>query len=163
MAPLGQGEVWVLPGHRIQNAPSSTAPTLFEFEAIANVTMLEKRGDWYRVYRRGLEGWVYLEGYRESPDPPYGRAVEPPGPLPPRAPEPEGGTFSGPVLLQMHCATQGASIAWTLEEGDAARWRLYVDPIRLEAGTTRVRAKAVRIGYDESPEVCAAFTVTGAP
>lgn len=87
--PLGQGEVWVLPGNRIRSEPSPTAPTVVEFEAIANVTWLEKKGDWYRVWHRGAQGWVYLEGYVESDEPPYGRAVEPPGPLPPRAPEPE--------------------------------------------------------------------------
>ena len=32
-----------------------------------------------------------------------------------RQPSPDGGTLSGPALLQLHCATQGASIAYRLE------------------------------------------------
>lgn len=87
--PVGKGEVWVLRGNRIRREPSATAPAVYEFDAISNVTWLEKKGDWYRVWHRGVEGWVYLEGYVEGDEPPYGRAVEPPGPLPPRAPEPE--------------------------------------------------------------------------
>ena len=32
-------------------------------------------------------------------------------------PAPEGGTFAGPMLVQLHCATQGASIAYTHDKG----------------------------------------------
>jgi arylsulfatase A-like enzyme len=74
---------------------------------------------------------------------------------------PEGGTFAGPALLQLQCATQGASIAYTLEQGDAVHWRLYTEPLRLPPGTTTLRAKAIRYGYTESEERVATFTVTG--
>ena len=73
---------------------------------------------------------------------------------------PEGGEFTAPCLLQMHCATQGASIGYTLEEGEDAHWELYHGPLRLEAGTYRIRAKAIRIGYQESEERAATFRVT---
>jgi hypothetical protein len=73
--------------------------------------------------------------------------------------EPEGGSYAGPVLLQLHCATQGASIAYTFEEGDDPRWLLYSDPLRLPEGTTRIRARAIRIGYLESEEEAATFEV----
>jgi hypothetical protein len=56
------------------------------------------------------------------------------------------------VLLQLHCATQGASIAYTFEEGDRVRWQLYTQPLRLPAGKMSLRARAVRIGYKESVE-----------
>ncbi|MFP4356720.1 MAG: sulfatase [Phycisphaerae bacterium] len=60
--------------------------------------------------------------------------------------------LAGPALLQLHCATQGASIAWTTETGDDPHWQLYTRAIRLQGGQTRLRAKAIRIGYAESPE-----------
>ena len=72
---------------------------------------------------------------------------------------PESGLFKAPVLLQMHCATQGASIACTFDEGDDARWLLYSEPLRLPAGETTVRARAIRIGYEESRESRAVFNV----
>jgi hypothetical protein len=62
-------------------------------------------------------------------------------------------------MLQLHCATQGASMAYTLEAGDDPRWLLYTGPLRLPEGETSVRAKAIRIGYKESPERRATFTV----
>lgn len=63
-----------------------------------------------------------------------------------------GGRWEAPLLLQLHCATHGASIAWTTDSGDDARWRLYTEPLRVPKGKTTVRAKAVRIGYQESAE-----------
>lgn len=72
---------------------------------------------------------------------------------------PEGGTFSAPVLLQMHVGSQGASIGYTKEEGEDAQWQLYSEPLRLPPGEHRIRAKAIRIGYQESPERVATFVV----
>ena len=62
------------------------------------------------------------------------------------------GEWAAPLVLQLHCSTQGASIAYTTEQGDDARWQLYTDPLRLPKGETSVRAKAIRIGYSESEE-----------
>ena len=62
------------------------------------------------------------------------------------------GSFEAPAILQFHCATPGASMVYALEEGDEATWRLYTEPLRLNAGATHVRAKAIRIGYRESEE-----------
>lgn len=72
---------------------------------------------------------------------------------------PEGGEFKGPVILQMQSSTQGASIAYTLAEGDDPRWLLYHEPVRLASGRTRVRAQAIRIGYKPSEMVAAEFIV----
>jgi N-sulfoglucosamine sulfohydrolase len=72
---------------------------------------------------------------------------------------PEGGIFKSPVLVQLHCATQGASIAYTFEEGDNPHWLLYTAPLRLSEGETTLRARAIRIGYKESKESMAAFVV----
>jgi hypothetical protein len=82
------------------------------------------------------------------------------GQSPGREAAPQGGTYKGPVLLQLHCATQGASIAYTLDEGDDVRWLLYTSPLHLATGSTNVRAKAIRIGYKESEEVRASFVVS---
>lgn len=65
---------------------------------------------------------------------------------------PDSGTYTDPMLLQMHVGTQGASIGYTMAEGDDAHWKLYAGPLRLEPGEYRIRAKAIRIGYRESPE-----------
>jgi len=72
----------------------------------------------------------------------------------------DGGAFKAPLLVQLHSATQGASIAYTLVPGDEPGWQLYTEPIRLEPGETTLRAKAIRIGYRESRETQATFSVT---
>lgn len=71
----------------------------------------------------------------------------------------EGGTFPAPLLVQIHCATQGASLAYTAEPGEDTHWRLYTEPLRLPVGTTVLRARAARIGYKESEERSATFVV----
>lgn len=74
---------------------------------------------------------------------------------------PVTGEYTGPMLVQLTCGTQGASIAYTTEAGDAARWQLYAGPIRIEKGkTVTIRARACRIGYQESEEAAATFTAT---
>ena len=74
-------------------------------------------------------------------------------------PAPEGGSFRAPVSIQLHSATQGASIAYTFESGDTPEWLLYTRPLRIEPGKTVLRARAIRIGYLESEETRATFTV----
>jgi len=78
---------------------------------------------------------------------------------PGRETAPEGGAFRAPVLIQLHCATQGASIAYTFEEGDNPHWLLYKNPVRLSEGKTTLRARAIRVGYRESKESAATFAV----
>ncbi len=74
-------------------------------------------------------------------------------------PTSEGGAFAAPLLMQLYCATQGASIAYTLESGDKPRWLLYNEPLRMPLGKSTLRARAIRIGYRESEESAARFTV----
>lgn len=69
-----------------------------------------------------------------------------------RKPVQNATTLTGPVLLQLHSATQGASIAYTFEQGADPRWLLYSAPFPLPKGESTVRAKAIRIGYEESNE-----------
>jgi N-sulfoglucosamine sulfohydrolase len=76
---------------------------------------------------------------------------------------PDGGDFNGPIILQMQSGTQGASIAYTFEEGDQPHWQLYHEPVFLPQGTSKVRARAGRIGYKPSEEVAATFTLSDKP
>ncbi|MDE0017341.1 MAG: chitobiase/beta-hexosaminidase C-terminal domain-containing protein, partial [Candidatus Poribacteria bacterium] len=72
----------------------------------------------------------------------------------------EDGEWDAPLLLQLYCSTQGASIAYTTEQGEDVRWQLYTEPLRLPKGETVIRAKAIRIGYKESDEKSLKFTVS---
>lgn len=69
------------------------------------------------------------------------------------------GTFGETTAIMLYATTQGASIAYTLEEGPDPRWKLYTGPVVLPPGNTTIRAKAVRIGYQDSEEATASYTV----
>ncbi len=69
-----------------------------------------------------------------------------------------GGEYRAPLLLQLSCATQGASIGYRLN--DERNWRLYSGPLHLPLGQTTVCAKAIRVGYRESEEATATFVVS---
>jgi arylsulfatase A-like enzyme len=62
------------------------------------------------------------------------------------------------ATVALRSATEGASIGYTLEPGDDARWLLYTGPIRLDGAGT-LRARAVRYGFAESAEVQATLDV----
>jgi N-sulfoglucosamine sulfohydrolase len=69
------------------------------------------------------------------------------------------GSFKHPVLVQIYCSTQGASVAYTFDKSPNPQWLLYVEPLRLPLGKTVLRSKAARIGYKESPETKVTFDV----
>lgn len=77
---------------------------------------------------------------------------------PPPAITPSGGTFGGPVEVTIASDVAGASIAYTLDDGDDARWLLYASPITLRDSAT-LRAIAVRYGWAESAPVGASFAI----
>ncbi|MEM9160305.1 MAG: sulfatase-like hydrolase/transferase, partial [Verrucomicrobiota bacterium] len=56
-----------------------------------------------------------------------------------------GGPFKGPTQIQIHCATQGASLAYTTDPGKDPAWQLYTQPVELPPGQTTLRSKAIRI------------------
>ncbi len=70
-----------------------------------------------------------------------------------------GDVFTPPMVVQLHCATQGASIAYTLRTDENPYWQLYTVPIRLGVGQHVLKARAIRIGYKESQEIQQKFTV----
>jgi N-sulfoglucosamine sulfohydrolase len=70
----------------------------------------------------------------------------------------KGGTFNAPVTVKVSCPTPGASIVYTTEEGERARWKLYGDGVRLTS-SARLRVKACRYGYKDSEEVTASYEI----
>jgi hypothetical protein len=77
--------------------------------------------------------------------------------LPPKF-TPDGGSGRGTLIVRLASPTDGASIAWTTDSAGGRPWKLYSGPIRLKADAT-IRARAIRIGYRESEEVSASFSV----
>jgi N-sulfoglucosamine sulfohydrolase len=71
----------------------------------------------------------------------------------------QGGTFSFPMTLSFYCPTHGNSIVYTYEKGTAPHWKLYSGSLHLPIGTTNVRIKAVRYGYNNSEEVQGVFDI----
>lgn len=69
------------------------------------------------------------------------------------------GEYNEPTAVLLHCATQGASIAYTTNEGQNPSWKLYTKPFILSEGSTIIRAKAVRIGYKDSEETTGSFVI----
>lgn len=68
LPPVGEGFVWVLPGTAMHREPSPASPKILQFDAIANVVRLERRGDWFRIWRHGpADGMLTL--YYRSPSP----------------------------------------------------------------------------------------------
>ncbi|MCS7181069.1 MAG: hypothetical protein NZ891_06950, partial [bacterium] len=67
--------------------------------------------------------------------------------------------LESPVLIQLYCPTQGASIGYTFEEKENPRWLLYTKPFFLPKGEIFLKAKAIRIGYKESKEIKVKFIV----
>ena len=57
------------------------------------------------------------------------------------------------LSLQLHCSTQGASIAYTTEQGRRCPLAVVYRPTAsIKKAKQAVRAKAIRIGYSESEE-----------
>jgi arylsulfatase A-like enzyme len=67
------------------------------------------------------------------------------------------GEYTEMTAILLHSATQGASIAYTMDAGPKPSWKLYTKPIILSQGSVDIRAKAVRIGYKDSEETTASF------
>ncbi len=55
----------------------------------------------------------------------------------------------GPVLLQLHCLTEGATVAYRFHP--EAPWTIYREALRLEAGDRSIELCAERYGFKTSP------------
>ena len=62
--------------------------------------------------------------------------------------------------LQLFSPTQGCSICFMLEDGEESSWQVHTGPIRLPAGSHRLRTVVSRIGYHDSQEKTFEITVT---
>jgi len=60
------------------------------------------------------------------------------------------------ATARLTCPTEGASIGWTTETSAQPIWQIYTSEVKVPPGKT-LRAKAIRIGYEESQETTAAF------
>jgi hypothetical protein len=67
-----------------------------------------------------------------------------------------GGEGSASVVVRMTCETPGASLAYTTEAGDRARWKLYSQEMTVKRPVTW-RIKACRLGFIDSSEVVQQF------
>ena len=135
---------------RMQDALDRWMQDINDLGPVSEVDMVEQ----------GWPGGVQPETAAPAIFPRAGMATifEPDGSVNPAA---NGGTFDEPVVLTMYSPTQGASIAYTTEEGDNPHWKLFSGPITVRA-TTTIRAKAIRYGYKESRETVATFTMAPA-
>ncbi|MCU0363269.1 MAG: sulfatase [Bacteroidales bacterium] len=70
-----------------------------------------------------------------------------------------GGTYTSPMTLGFYCPTHGSSLVYTFEEKANPRWLLYSGPLHLKPGSYRIRVKAVRYGYGDSPELKGTFEI----
>jgi N-sulfoglucosamine sulfohydrolase len=70
-----------------------------------------------------------------------------------------GGEYSWPMTLSFYCPTHGASMVYTFENSNKPAWKLYSGALHLAKGTHTIRVKAVRYGYQESPELKGIFEV----
>jgi hypothetical protein len=79
-------QIWLVPGMALRGEPDRAAPALAVVEVIANLPVLERRGEWARVAYRRQEGWVLAP--QKAAEPPLGSAPEPVRPVPALPPDP---------------------------------------------------------------------------
>jgi N-sulfoglucosamine sulfohydrolase len=117
---------------------------------------MERSGDWGRVPEAEMIRRMWPDGVQPQ--------TATPVILPRRHTErqvapTDAYTLDAPAEVIIYVPTQGASIAYTTEPGEDARWKLYTGPIRVDA-TTTIRARAIRYGYQESDETSTTVQVT---
>ncbi len=81
--------VWISSSTPLYATPRLDSEILATLEPVTRLVQRERRQDWYGVAWGDETAWVYLPDYSETADPPLGMGVEPPGPVPDLAPEPE--------------------------------------------------------------------------
>ena len=74
---------------------------------------------------------------------------------------PEAGTYSEAVSVSISCATDGATIYYSLNS-ESGPWTIYTSAITVAESAT-LCAYAVKEGYNDSPIICADYTISEAP
>lgn len=79
--------VWIPAGRVSRAQPSDSADVVALFGGIARRPLVDRRGEWAKVWNRGRESWVHLPGYDfDGSGPPWGMEAEPPRPVEPEPP-----------------------------------------------------------------------------
>ena len=105
--------------------------------------------------RAALDEWIATTGdLGEIPETELAQRFRPDGVYQtakrPQA-DPPGGMFHYPPTVELTCPTDGATIEYTTEQGDAPRWKLYTGPFRMLDWELRFRCG--RLGYFDSETV----------
>ena len=77
---------WVSPESSLYAAPGEGAEVVKRFEVYANLSVLERQGEWARVEHEGASGWIRIASGQE---PIFGSDPAPNVPRPGRGPDPE--------------------------------------------------------------------------
>ncbi len=127
--------------------------TLNDPHEINNLSGLPEYRDTLERLRKVHEDWMEEVGDKGFiPEPELVESMWP-GMVQPVTAEPRISALGsqGKLTITLRCATEGASIAYTTDEDDEAHWNLYTAPFTIADNST-LRARAIRIGYKESPE-----------
>ena len=105
--------------------------------------------------RAALDEWIVTTGdLGEVPEPELVQRFRPDGVYQtaalPKA-DPPGGMSHYPPTVELICPTDGATIEYTTEPGETARWKLYTGPFRMLDWELRFRCG--RLGYFDSETV----------
>ena len=159
---LGPQRLFFLP----EKPPEELYDITVDPHEINNLAARPEHGEVLTRMRRVLADWMAeTNDLGLIPEEELNERVRPGGQWSTTAPPrivPQGGDFSPRIEVTLQCETEGASIAYTTETGDKAHWHLYSRPIIIE-NSAALRAKAIRLGYHESPEVRARYEITASP
>lgn len=109
-----QREVWVQAGASLHAEPDQQSEVLVTTTSISNLSIIEQRGDWYRVWlphsgARPLRVWIWLEDY-QPPTQEILRRADPVLPLPATPPDPERVSAARRLMLdggvEVRCGRQ---------------------------------------------------------
>jgi uncharacterized sulfatase len=145
-------------------APTKPKEELYDLDAdpheIKNLANLPEYSDRLQCMRRVLEKWMKdTNDLGLIPEAELIEQARPGGKWSTTANpviSPPGGTFTKQATVKITCPTEGASIAYTTEDGQHPHWQLYSDPLVLKENAT-LRSKACRLGYEDSSEITAIF------
>ena len=140
-------------------AATKPAEELYDTEAdpheVANLAGDSAHAERLARMRAALDEWIEtVRDLGEMPEPKLVQRFRPDGVYQtaeqPKA-DPPGGMFHYPPTVELTCPTEGATIEYTTEQGDAPRWKLYNGPFRMLDWELRFRCG--RLGYFDSETV----------
>ena len=147
-------------------APSKPAEELYDTETDPHevVNLADRPSEQARLerFRAALDSWMKDTGdLGVVPEGELKERMRPGGTWSTAAvPEmsPSGGASGSPIEVRLSCATDGATIVYSTEAGATPHWLLYSRPLTISA-TATLRVKCARLGYQDSAERRATFTI----